>query len=89
MTQVTVGAQLGGQQYSEIIFFDSKDALDNFKGGHFEMSAQVSAVAAAEGASANAKYRQGVAVFTMAKGGLMYEASIGGQKFTFHPKDAT
>jgi len=89
MTQVTVGAQLGGQQYSEIIFFDSKDALESFKGGHFTMAAQVSAVAAAEGASANAKYSSGVAVFTVAKGGLMYEASIGGQKFSFHPKDAS
>ena len=89
LTQVTVGAQLGGQQYSEIIFFDSKDALESFKGGHFTMAAQVSAVAAAEGASANAKYSQGVAVFTVAKGGLMYEASIGGQKFSFHPKETS
>jgi lipid-binding SYLF domain-containing protein len=89
MTQVTVGAQLGGQQYSEIIFFENKDALDSFKQGHFTLAAQVSAVAAAEGASANARYSQGVAVFTVAKGGLMYEASVGGQKFTFHPKDTT
>jgi len=89
LTQVTVGAQLGGQQYSEVIFFQDKDALDSFKGGHFTMSAQVSAVAAAEGASANAKYSSGVAVFTVAKGGLMYEASVGGQKFSFHPKEST
>lgn len=89
VTQVTVGAQLGGQQYSEVIFFETKDALDSFKGGHFTMSAQVSAVAAAEGASANARYSSGVAVFTVAKGGLMYEASVGGQKFTFHPKETS
>jgi lipid-binding SYLF domain-containing protein len=89
MTQVTVGAQLGGQQYSEVIFFETKDALESFKGGHFEMSAQVSAVAAADGASANAKYSSGVAVFTVAKGGLMYEASVGGQKFSFHPEGTT
>lgn len=89
LTQVTVGAQLGGQQYSEVIFFENKDALDSFEGGHFTMSAQVSAVAAAEGASANARYSSGVAVFTVAKGGLMYEASIGGQKFTFHPKETS
>jgi len=89
VTQVTVGAQLGGQQYAEIIFFENKDALDSFEGGHFTMAAQVSAVAAAEGASANARYSSGVAVFTVAKGGLMYEASVGGQKFSFHPKDAS
>lgn len=89
VSQVTVGAQLGGQQYSEIIFFENKDALDSFKEGHFTMAAQVSAVAAAEGASANARYSSGVAVFTVAKGGLMYEASIGGQKFSFHPKETS
>ncbi|HZS58603.1 MAG TPA: YSC84-related protein [Gemmatimonadaceae bacterium] len=89
LSQVTVGAQLGGQQYAEIIFFENKDALDSFKGGHFTMAAQVSAVAAAEGASANARYSSGVAVFTMAKGGLMYEASVGGQKFTYHPKETS
>lgn len=89
LSQVTVGAQLGGQQYSEIIFFENKDALESFKQGHFTMSAQASAVAAAEGASANARYSSGVAVFTVAKGGLMYEASVGGQKFSFHPKETT
>ena len=89
VSQVTVGAQLGGQQYSEIIFFENKDALDSFKEGHFTMAAQVSAVAAAEGASANARYSSGVAVFTVAKGGLMYEASVGGQKFSFHPKETS
>ncbi|MCZ7634608.1 MAG: hypothetical protein M5U12_00155 [Verrucomicrobia bacterium] len=52
------------------------------------MSAQLSAVAAAEGASRNAKYEQGVLVFTQAKKGLMAEASVGGQKFKFRPLDA-
>lgn len=85
LVQVTVGFQLGGQSYAEIIFFQTQDALASFKTGSFEMSAQVSAVAAASGASANAKYELGVLVFTIAKGGLMYEASVGGQKFSFKP----
>jgi hypothetical protein len=39
--------------------------------------------AATAGASANVKYAEGVMVFTMQKGGLMYEASVGQQfKFT-------
>jgi hypothetical protein len=37
------------------------------------------------GAAANAKFKEGVAVFTSAKGGLMFEASLGGQKFKFEP----
>jgi len=85
LTQVTIGLQLGGQSYSELIFFESAAALNDFKKGNFAMAAQVSAVAAASGASANAKYEGGVAVFTMTKGGLMYEASVGGQKFSFEP----
>jgi lipid-binding SYLF domain-containing protein len=85
LAQVTVGAQVGGQEFSEVIFFENKEALAKFKESGFAMSAQVSAVAAAEGVSQNAKYVDGVMVFTKAKAGLMAEASVGGQKFKFEP----
>ncbi|MBI1178781.1 hypothetical protein GC207_15220 [bacterium] len=85
LTQVTIGFQAGGQIYSEVIFFENATTLKNFKDQNFEFSAQVSAVAAAEGVARNAKYEHGVAVFTLAKAGLMYEASVGGQKFDFKP----
>jgi lipid-binding SYLF domain-containing protein len=84
MTQVTIGFQLGGQTYSEIVFFENKDAFDRFAAEKLEFSAQASAVAATAGAAATADYEGGVAVFTMAKGGLMYEASIGGQNFSYN-----
>ena len=83
LSQVSVGFQAGGQAYREVIFFESKKDMDRFKNSQLEFSAQVSAVAVTEGASANAKYTSGVMVFTMQKGGLMYEASVGGQKFKF------
>lgn len=85
MTQVTIGLALGGQEYSEIVFFQNHTTLDSFKSGEFAFAAQVSAVAVKAGASADSKYRDGVAVFTLAKGGLMYEASVGGQKFSYKP----
>ena len=85
LSQLTVGAQLGGQAYSEVIFFDTKEAVADFRKGEFALAAQVSAVAVKAGASANAKYEKGVAVFTLTKGGLMAEASIGGQKFSYEP----
>ena len=85
LKQVTIGFQAGGQAYSEMILFEDQTSLDNFKKGNFEFSAQVSAVAVTAGASANAKYEKGVMVLTMAKGGLMYEASVGGQKFKYKP----
>lgn len=85
LTQLTIGFQLGGQAYREIIFFRDKATLQAFQQGSFELSAQASAVAATFGASADADFENGVAVFTLVKGGLMYEASVGGQKFAYDP----
>ena len=86
LSQVTIGFQLGGQVYSQFIMFKDQTAFNNFARGNFEMGAQVSAVAITLGASADANYDSGVAVFTIADGGLMYEASIGGQKFKYKAK---
>ena len=83
--QVTVGAQIGAQAYREVIFFENKDVLDRFKENKVEFSAEISAVAVKSGVSKNAKYTNGVAIFTDDLGGLMAEASVGGQKFTYKP----
>jgi lipid-binding SYLF domain-containing protein len=83
MKQVSVGFQFGGQVYREVIFFETRDALDHFKENKIEFTGQVSAVAAKSNASANAKYRDGVLVFTEGKNGLMLEAAVGGQKFSY------
>ncbi len=105
MTQVSVGLQLGGQAYSEIVFFEDRAALDRFESGHFSLSADASAIAVTASASASAgtegtgasasatedvaktkgHYQDGVAVFTVAKGGLMYQAAVAGQKFSYTP----
>lgn len=83
LSQVTVGLQLGGQVYAQFIFFKDEVALGHFQRGNWETSAQLSAVAVTAGASTDADYDKGVAVFTNAGGGLMAEASVGGQKFTY------
>ena len=107
MTQVTYGLQLGGQVYSQIIFFEDQRAYDEFISGNFEFGAQATAVALTAGVSAEASsaggtsagvsggrndattahggFRKGMAIFTVAKGGLMYEATLGGQKFKYTP----
>ena len=107
MTQLSIGLQLGGQAYSQIIFFEDESALKDFTSGNFEFSAQATAVAITAGVSAEANtgggtaagasggkndasttsggYRKGMAIFTVAKGGLMYEASLGGQKYSYTP----
>lgn len=105
MTQLTLGLQLGGQTFSQIIFFQDQRAFNEFIGSNFEFGAQATAVAITAGASASAtttgssagtsggqhdadnvgRYYKGMAVFTIAKGGLMVEASLGGQKFEYTP----
>jgi lipid-binding SYLF domain-containing protein len=86
LKQVSVGFQWGGQAYREIIFFEGKENFEDFTAGNFELSGQVSAVAVTAGIAAETKYSNGVAIFTMAKGGLMYEAAVAGQKFSYDPK---
>jgi lipid-binding SYLF domain-containing protein len=83
MAQVTAGAQVGGESYREVIFFENKEALDRFKDNKVEFTSQISAVAAKSGASANAKFADGVVVFTKDLSGLMAEATVGGQKFSY------
>jgi len=83
LTSGSIGFQLGGQSFSEIVFFQNKAAFEKFKSGEFGFDANASAVAATAGAAAKADYKNGVAVFVMADAGLMYEASIGGQKFGY------
>ena len=106
MAQLTIGLQLGGQAYSEIIFFKNEDAYNTFVNGDFEFGADASAVALTASAQASASTKgttasagtsaenakdsaaewvRGMAVFTIAKGGLMYQATIGGQAFDVEP----
>jgi lipid-binding SYLF domain-containing protein len=83
LSQATIGLQLGGQTYTEIVCFEDQRALQRFKDGGMAFDAQATAVALESGAGANASYRNGVAVFTSDEKGLMVEAAVGGQKFTY------
>ena len=83
LTQGSVGAQLGAQSYSEVIFFETPKALDDFRDGKTAFSAGLSAALASKGGGGEAKYQGGVIVHTMARSGLMFEASVGGQHFKF------
>tara|TARA_Y100000589_G_scaffold132614_1_gene126575 strand:+ start:1667 stop:2074 length:408 start_codon:yes stop_codon:yes gene_type:complete len=83
LTLLSIGFQLGGQAFSKIIFFKDKKSLDRFTQGNFDFSASASTALITEGAAASADYSVGVAVLTFSKGGAIYEASIGWQKFSF------
>jgi lipid-binding SYLF domain-containing protein len=83
VSQASIGVQLGAQTYTEIICFEDQKSFERFQTGNFTFDAQATAVALKSGAGANAKYSNGVAVFTMDETGLMFEAAIGGQKFGY------
>lgn len=106
LIKATIGFQMGGQAFSQMIFLEDKRAYRDFTRGNFEFDAGVSAVAitagvqakaGTEGATAGASagpatgtqaataYHKGMVVFVHAKGGLMYEATVGGQKFSYTP----
>ncbi len=81
--QGTVGLQIGVQNFSQVIFFQDDASLRTFQRGNFEFSAQATAIVATAGAAATTSYERGVAVFIMGRGGLMAEATVGGQKFEY------
>jgi lipid-binding SYLF domain-containing protein len=109
MDQVSVGFQLGGKAFSQIIFFEDKRSLDEFESGSYEFGADASAIAITAAASASAgtngadstvsggkkdattrgHYQKGVVVFTIAKGGLMGQLAVAGQKFSYTPHEAS
>ena len=85
MTQAALGALIGGQTFAELIVFDTPEALSNFKSGNFTFGATANAVALDKGAAAATSFKDGVAVFTRPNAGLMAEASLSGQKFSYVP----
>ena len=85
MKQVDVGLQAGGKAFIEVIFFQTEDAFNRFKGGSYELSGNASAVLLEEGVSREVEFRDGVGVVTMPKAGAMAGISVGGQKFEFTP----
>lgn len=85
LKKLNIGLQAGGQAVIQVIFFENEASLSEFKEGNFAFGAEVSAVAVKSGIAYNAKYKDGVAVFALTKGGLMADASVGGQKFGYKP----
>jgi len=85
MTQTTIGAQVGGQTYAEVILFKNKKALDRFKTSRFEGSTAATVIGGKKGAAAASKYKDGVAIMVLPLKGAMAEAAVGGQKFKFEP----
>lgn len=85
LAQLTIGVQLGGETFSEVIAFESRESFDRFKRGKVAFAANAAAVLVKAGAATSENYESGVSVYVHAEGGLLLELAIGGQKFTFKP----
>ncbi len=85
LKKLDVGLQAGGQTFTEIIFFETEEALKHFKEGKYEFSAEAKAIALEKGVAANANYKNGVVVFVLPKKGLMADVSVGGQRLAYVP----
>jgi lipid-binding SYLF domain-containing protein len=86
LTQASVGIQAGVQSFSELLVFETPAALERFKAGRFGLAADASAVVLKSGAATNANFVDGVAVVVHPISGVMVEAAIGGQEFTYQAK---
>lgn len=86
LTMGSIGAQLGGQTFSELIVFQNKAAMDRFKLSPVDFTAGAAAMILQNGAAVNAEFIQGVAVIVRPITGAMAEATVGGQQFKFVPK---
>ena len=85
LSQVSIGAQAGGQSFIEVVFLEDERAFKNFSEDGLKLAAQASAVAIVAGGQADVRYNDGVAIITSTRGGLMLEAAVGGQKFRYRP----
>ena len=83
MNQLSIGPDIGGQTYSELIIFKDEKALNRLMNDSLEFGAEAHATAVKAGAAAGTEFSNGVAVFILPKGGLEVGASLTGQKFHF------
>jgi lipid-binding SYLF domain-containing protein len=85
VSQATIGLQAGGQSFSQVIVFQTREKLADFQSGNFTFTGNASAVAVQANAAAGTQFINGVAIFISDAAGLMAEASVGGQRFTYQP----
>jgi lipid-binding SYLF domain-containing protein len=86
LSQGSLGFLVGGQAYQELIVFDDKAALERFKQGRFDVSADSSGVLITWGYTDRVAFIEGATVFLKPIGGALVEVTMSGQRFTFVPR---
>jgi lipid-binding SYLF domain-containing protein len=86
LTLGSIGAQIGGQTFRELIVFQNKATLDRFKLSPVDFTAGAAAMILDNGAATEATFIEGIAVVVQPITGAMAEATIGAQQFKYVPK---
>ena len=86
VTQVTVGAQLGGQSFSEVIFFENPRNARSVQGEPLRDDRRPERRRGRPRARLRTRNIRRASPYSRSSQGLMAEASVGGQKFKFTPK---
>jgi lipid-binding SYLF domain-containing protein len=83
--QFTSGIQAGARNFSMIVFFKDREALEYYQTGKTQFMGQAGIALGSFGAAGTPAYNEGVAVATVTRLGLMGEFTISGAKFTYEP----
>ena len=87
--QFTSGIQAGVRNFSMIVLFKDKEALEAFKLGKMQFLGQAGLAAGTKGIAGTPAFNDGVAIFTVTRLGLMGEFTVSGAKFSYRPMPDT
>lgn len=87
LSQASLGAQLGGQTFAQLIVVRDEATVQKIKAGKFDLGAGVSAIALTAGAAGATSLDADTSVFVMPIGGLMVDVSVSGQRLRVFPYD--
>lgn len=85
LKQGSIGPQLGGDTFAELIVLPDATSVDKLKTGRYEIGADMSAIVLNTGAHGTAEITSNNLVFVMPRGGLMAELSVTGQRIDYLP----
>jgi lipid-binding SYLF domain-containing protein len=84
-SQFTSGIQAGVRNFSMVVLFKDKEALEYFKKGKAQFMGQAGLAAGTKGIAGTPAFSDGVVIFTVTRLGLMGEFTVSGAKFSYRP----
>lgn len=81
--QASIGAQLGGQTFAQLLVLRTPQQVADVRAGRFTAGADLGVVVLTTGASARTNFNPNASVFVMPRGGLMVDVSVNGQRIKY------